>query len=308
MSSSEQYTRMQREHYEDPSISSEDIVGNYAWHEAFPYETLLLHEHGDLRHPVVAERDRRRALDFGCGPGRMIPRMSRLFGQVDGVDISARLLADARTLVPAQTELWQTNGRDLGGAPVGAYDFVYCTVSLHHIPVWEIRMEILRHIWGSLRVGGCVTLQLCFHPNYPWLPVAGHRSWADSPGSQTPLRSALAGRLRRLGLHTLTVDGRIRGVFRGHETEGLQLFRQDAQHASWRENRYDASGTNAVCDATISTETLPLVRQDFTAVFGNFSCWWYDVSMVFEDLRGESHGPGSWHSHWIFLHARKEAP
>ncbi len=169
MSTADQYIQMQLQQYEDSSVSPDEIVGNYAWHEAFPYETFLLHEYGDLRRPVLKDDRRIRALDFGCGPGRMIRRMAKFFNQVDGVDISPRLLQEARKIVPFNTQLWPTGGSDLGQAPRNAYDFIYCTISMQHIAAWDIRMQIMRHMRDALKVGGCLTLQMAFNPGYPWM-------------------------------------------------------------------------------------------------------------------------------------------
>src|SRR5438067_11785217 len=38
----------------------------------------------------------RRALEIGCGPGRLIRPMSRHFGEIHGVDISDEMIAEAR--------------------------------------------------------------------------------------------------------------------------------------------------------------------------------------------------------------------
>ncbi|MEJ7676224.1 MAG: hypothetical protein WKF59_26850 [Chitinophagaceae bacterium] len=67
------YINMQKSIYENPKYSSADIVGFYDWHEEFPYETLLLYINGDIRKPVFNQFNDKVALDFGCGPGRMVP-------------------------------------------------------------------------------------------------------------------------------------------------------------------------------------------------------------------------------------------
>ena len=46
------YTNMQKQFYEDSNIKGEYIVGNYDWHENYPYETFLLYENGDIRKPI----------------------------------------------------------------------------------------------------------------------------------------------------------------------------------------------------------------------------------------------------------------
>ena len=82
-----EYTLMQKSFYDDETISPEDVVGSYGWHEKFPYESQLLFKRGDMRFPLFESTKDKIALDFGCGPGRMVLRMSPLFERVDGVDL-----------------------------------------------------------------------------------------------------------------------------------------------------------------------------------------------------------------------------
>lgn len=306
------YIDMQVREYEHSDTFPEHIVGSYAWHEAFPYETFLLYEYGDLRYPILTEDRRGRALDFGCGPGRMVKRMSNFFGQVDGVDISPRLLQEAQRSVPANTQLWVTNGNDLGDAPKNAYDFIFCTISMQHIAVWDIRMQILRHMKDALKVGGCLTLQMAYHPTYPWMPSSdgtirphGRYSLANQGLQSTPSQRFMARRLRKLGLQVVHIKGKFAGMLRSDTDRfDFQLMKFDPLHAQWRENRYDAEKTNGWCDVVITQASLPLVEKDFKSIFGNYKCWWYDVSLVYGDLHGETHIP-IYATHWIFLHARK---
>src|SRR5688572_216541 len=96
----EPYIRMQKSIYENPKFTSEQIVGNYAWHEEFPYESLLLYINGDIRKPIFDNFSDKVALDFACGPGRMVPRMKKFFSKVDGADISKNLIEEARIAHP----------------------------------------------------------------------------------------------------------------------------------------------------------------------------------------------------------------
>ena len=100
------YSGMQKQVYEQ-EVPPESIVGNFEWHEEYPYETFLLHRNGDIRKPLFERTDDKVALDFACGPGRMVKRMKNLFKEVDGCDISARLLEFARKYVnDAQNLRW----------------------------------------------------------------------------------------------------------------------------------------------------------------------------------------------------------
>src|SRR5262245_55621183 len=67
---------------------AEHVVGSYAQHEMFDYERWLL----SGIHPLPGAV----ALEYGCGPGRMLLRFASQFHRVDGLDISTDVLDVAR--------------------------------------------------------------------------------------------------------------------------------------------------------------------------------------------------------------------
>ena len=160
------YLQMQDRYYE-ADVPPDDVVGNFAWHENFPYETFLLHRNGDIRFPVLQDFHSKVALDFACGPGRMIARMSKLFRRVDGVDISSRLLAEAKRRAP-QSNFYHSSGDDIGAVPRGAYDFVYSTIAMQHIACHDVRLRILERLAEVLAPGGAITIQMAFRPDFPF--------------------------------------------------------------------------------------------------------------------------------------------
>lgn len=262
-----QYKLMQKTFY-NGEHPPEDVVGNYQWHEQFPYETQLLHRNGDLRFPLIAPLDNlrnRTALDFACGPGRMVKRMGKYFGRVDGVDISQRLLDTARELCPG-SQFYLSSGDDIGEAPAASYDFVYSTIAIQHIAVRTIRNRILGLLAASLKPSGVMCIQLAFHPDYPLI----HR-----------------GRSFR---------------FLGRE---ISVRRPATYHADWCEDRLDAGGTNGWCDAAIGLRNLPAVTEDFSKHLTGVAHWFYDVQLLYNDLGGEAHHP-YWASHWLFVSGVKE--
>jgi SAM-dependent methyltransferase len=78
---------------------------------------------------------RRRALDFGCGVGRLTLPLARHFERVDGVDISEPMIARAREYARAvpQCQFYLNARPDLHLFPSGRYDFVYSTLTLQHM-------------------------------------------------------------------------------------------------------------------------------------------------------------------------------
>lgn len=133
-------------------------TSNHEEHNANPdYWSVLL---GELKERSF---DRCNALDFACGKGRNVSNMLSLanWSRVDGVDISLGNIEFCQSVFdPGKSKFWVTSGSDLGGAPVGFYDFVVSTIALQHIPVYDIRRKILLSIFSSMRSGACFSFQM----------------------------------------------------------------------------------------------------------------------------------------------------
>lgn len=78
-----------------------------------------------------------RALDFGCGVGRLVIPMARRCAEVVGVDVSDAMLGEARRNADragvANAEFVQ--GDDALSRVTGKFDFVHSYIVLQHIPV-----------------------------------------------------------------------------------------------------------------------------------------------------------------------------
>lgn len=151
-----QYATMSRNFMNGQFSSGEMIVGNFGWHQVFPYEKYLL-EGFDIQPGQLA-------LDFGCGPGRMIPRMSKFFERVDGVDLSSYALSLAKERCP-DSKFYLSSGMDVGDAPKDTYDFIYSTIAIQHIPCHTIRTNIFKGLWNTLKSGGKISVQMAYVPN-----------------------------------------------------------------------------------------------------------------------------------------------
>jgi ubiquinone/menaquinone biosynthesis C-methylase UbiE len=108
------------------------------------------------------------ALDFGCGPGRNIVKFANRFAQIDGVDISQTNLDNANiwcqanniTMVPT---LFHNNGQDLSCITTdNYYDFVFSTITLQHICVYNIRFQLFTDFYRLLKSDGSICIQMGF--------------------------------------------------------------------------------------------------------------------------------------------------
>ena len=102
-----------------------------------------------------------RALDFGCGLGRLTQALAERFDHVDGVDISATMIENAsqRNRHGARVA-YHVNATDrLSMIPDGTMDLVYSRITLQHIP----RQAMKRYIAEFARVlspGGVAMFQV----------------------------------------------------------------------------------------------------------------------------------------------------
>jgi SAM-dependent methyltransferase len=106
-----------------------------------------------------------RALEIGCGGGRMTMALSNIFGHVDGVDISTEMIAQARAALKSQAnvELHCTNGSDLSIFPNESFDFAISAVVFQHIPKRVVVENYIQETWRVLRPGSLFKFQLQGH-------------------------------------------------------------------------------------------------------------------------------------------------
>ena len=105
---------------------------------------------------------RRSALDFGCGVGRLTQALAPHFDECVGVDISEEMLSEARRLsadVPGVRFLLNDDA-DLRQFADGSFDLVFSHIVLQHVPD---RAGVLSYISEFVRVlapGGLIAFQL----------------------------------------------------------------------------------------------------------------------------------------------------
>jgi len=108
------------------------------------------------RLPKDANRRSWRALEIGCGPGRLLRPMSRHFGEIHGVDVSDEMIALARERLREipHAHVHATNGASLAQFADESFDFVYSYAVFQHIPSRDVVLEYMREIRRVLKPGG----------------------------------------------------------------------------------------------------------------------------------------------------------
>lgn len=159
------YTQMQKRHYDkvskDWSIQNRNpVVGSFdkqnKWKE---YDIYLFKDIKKVLNKCIL-------LDFGCGVGRCLVKYNSLFKSLDGVDICQTNLDNAKIWLKYNNckigNLYKNNGIDLKGIHSNKYDIIMSTICLQHIPVYEIRLNLLKEFYRVLKEGGILTIQMGF--------------------------------------------------------------------------------------------------------------------------------------------------
>lgn len=161
MSTEQDYTRMQRTYYnnETPTMS----VMNHSQHNSNPdYWNILLSplKSGDWSNKKV--------LDFGCGCGRNVINVLENFkvAEAHGCDISITNVNYCNSLLSEKGlknfYFFESDGRSLNPSESGVYDLIMSTIVLQHIPVYNIRKEILTDMFRCLKQDGVLSIQMGF--------------------------------------------------------------------------------------------------------------------------------------------------
>ena len=144
---------------------------------------------------------RHRALEIGCGPGRLMHALAQQFAEIHGVDVSDEMVELARENLRdiANASVTRTNGTDLSGFPGESFDFVYSFAVFQHIPSREVVFRYLEEVCRVLKAGGV------FRGQFNGLPEGTHplTTWSGTSIPAEPV----ARFARENGLRLLAVEG-----------------------------------------------------------------------------------------------------
>ena len=133
-----------------------------SWHDFLNGgEELVRGFERELSRICSAAGEVRRALEIGCGPGRLMCPMSRHFEEIHGVDVSAAMvqLAERNLAGIAHAHVHASDGTNLSLFDDEYFDFVYSFAVFQHIPCREVVLNYLRETRRVLKFGGIARLQ-----------------------------------------------------------------------------------------------------------------------------------------------------
>lgn len=121
----------------------------------------LLAEAGVLGYPRGMER----ALDFGCGVGRLTRSLAQRFQECYGVDISGKMIGHAQRLNDGvrNCRFLVNASEDLAFLPSDHFDLIYSNIVLQHIPGKRHIKNYISEFVRILARGGLLVFQLPSH-------------------------------------------------------------------------------------------------------------------------------------------------
>jgi len=103
-----------------------------------------------------------KALEIGCGPGRLMRPLSEDFAEIQGIDISDEMirLAGERLRDIPHAHVKHTDQSDLSMFADESFDFVYSYAVFQHIPSREVVFGYLTEARRVLKPGGILKCQI----------------------------------------------------------------------------------------------------------------------------------------------------
>jgi SAM-dependent methyltransferase len=152
------------------------------------------------RLPAKANRRAWRALEIGCGPGRLVKTLSRHFGEIHGVDVSDEMIVLARERLAdiPHAHFHANDGSSLGQFADDSFEFIYSYAVFQHIPSRDVVAEYMRETARVLKPGGV------FHGQFNGLAHPGDaNTWSGVSFSAADIRAFTHDH----GLELLNLDG-----------------------------------------------------------------------------------------------------
>ncbi len=119
---------------------------------------------GNLFYVIIKNQEpsKMKILEIGCGIGRILIPMSKIFGEAVGVDISSEMVQLGQKHVAniPNCKILENNGVDLSLFPDNYFDFCYSFIVFQHIPEKKIVEQYISEVSRVLKPKGLFRFQV----------------------------------------------------------------------------------------------------------------------------------------------------
>lgn len=176
MTPDNKYTKTQKSQYFNGT-------SNHLEHNENPdYWEILLDN--PIQKLVKQQKSEYTALDFGCGKGRNISNLFikyKIFNKIDGADISVNNIEYCKkNFEISKSSFYCNNGVDISDIKSNNYDFIMSTITLQHIPVYDIRMSLITDIYRLLKKDGIFSFQMGYSDSSDFINSQSLKSYTDN--------------------------------------------------------------------------------------------------------------------------------
>jgi SAM-dependent methyltransferase len=185
------------------------------------------------RLPAKANRRAWRALEIGCGPGRLMRPLSRHFGEIHGVDVSDEMIRLGRERLSdiPHAHFHTTDGATLPQFADESFEFIYSYAVFQHIPAQDVVLEYMHEVRRLLKPGGV------FHGQFNGVAPPGDAdTWSGVAFSAEDI-------------HTFTREN------------GLQLLNLEGEHTQYMWTTWALPARQIALTARQSQNLTPVIRR-----------------------------------------------
>lgn len=179
---------------------------------------------------------RRLAVDFGCGAGRLTRALGRHFGNVIGLDVSTSMVRTARRLNADVSNICfrENRGLQLDLIADRSVDFLSCCIVLQHIPA-NLQLAYIAEFFRVLAPGGVAMFQFVVGPDDS---SRGRLYGRLSNRWMNPLRRIAWRRWNVFEMHALSESAVVDLFAADHELRLLMAADDQAAGPGWRSRRW----------------------------------------------------------------------
>ncbi len=108
-------------------------------------------------------KSKERALDFGCGIGRLTQALGKYFGEAVGLDISESMVSRAQEICSRPNCRFVVNDQPVLPFRSDEFDLIYSAIVLQHVPEKFLIKSYIAEFVRTLRRGGLLVMQVPSH-------------------------------------------------------------------------------------------------------------------------------------------------